>query len=118
MTIKILCVVGARPNFIKIAPLMRSLSRRPLFEARLVHTGQHYDARLSDIFFRQLGIGREGISRAFDLALSPAKGGEKKPLPALWDGHAAERVVGVLAEQFAAGQCGADEAREKRRHIA
>jgi len=53
---KILCVVGARPNFIKIAPLLRSLSRPGYFETRLVHTGQHYDAQLSDIFFRQLGI--------------------------------------------------------------
>lgn len=53
---KILCVVGARPNFIKIAPLMRSLKRRSSFEAPLVHTGQHYDARLSDIFFTQLDI--------------------------------------------------------------
>ncbi len=53
---KILCVVGARPNFIKIAPLMRSFSRVPSLETRLVHTGQHYDAQLSDVFFRQLGI--------------------------------------------------------------
>ncbi len=56
MNIKVLCVVGARPNFIKIAPLMRSFARWPRFDARLVHTGQHYDARLSDIFFRQLEI--------------------------------------------------------------
>jgi len=53
---KLLCVVGARPNFIKIAPLMRSFKRHSPFETRLIHTGQHYDAQLSDIFFRQLGI--------------------------------------------------------------
>jgi UDP-N-acetylglucosamine 2-epimerase (non-hydrolysing) len=53
---RILCVVGARPNFIKIAALLRSFSRQPLLETRLVHTGQHYDARLSDVFFNQLGI--------------------------------------------------------------
>lgn len=53
---KILCVVGARPNFIKIAPLMRSFARLSPLETRLVHTGQHYDAKLSDIFFRQLAI--------------------------------------------------------------
>lgn len=53
---KILCVVGARPNFIKMAALMRSFSRSPQVEARLVHTGQHYDPQLSDVFFRQLGI--------------------------------------------------------------
>ncbi|MBK5256582.1 MAG: UDP-N-acetylglucosamine 2-epimerase (non-hydrolyzing) [Vicinamibacteria bacterium] len=61
---KIICVVGARPNFIKIAPLMRSFSRLTSFETLLVHTGQHYDARLSDIFFAQLGI------RAPDVELS------------------------------------------------
>lgn len=53
---KILCVVGARPNFVKIAALLRAFARRASFETRLVHTGQHYDARLSDVFFRQLGI--------------------------------------------------------------
>jgi UDP-N-acetylglucosamine 2-epimerase (non-hydrolysing) len=53
---KVLCVVGARPNFVKIAPIMRSLAKRPGFEPRLVHTGQHYDAQLSDVFFQQLGI--------------------------------------------------------------
>jgi UDP-N-acetylglucosamine 2-epimerase (non-hydrolysing) len=53
---KVLCVVGARPNFVKIAPIMRSLAKRPGFEPRLVHTGQHYDAQLSDVFFEQLGI--------------------------------------------------------------
>jgi len=67
MRIKVLCVVGARPNFIKIAPLMRSLARRSLFEARLVHTGQHYDARLSDIFFRQLAIQKPDV----DLGVGP-----------------------------------------------
>lgn len=53
---KILCVVGARPNFIKIAPLLGALSPSKGFETRLVHTGQHYDAQLSDVFFRQLRI--------------------------------------------------------------
>jgi len=53
---KVLCVVGARPNFIKMAALMRSFSRLPVLETRLVHTGQHYDAKLSHIFFQQLGI--------------------------------------------------------------
>jgi UDP-N-acetylglucosamine 2-epimerase (non-hydrolysing) len=53
---KIVCVAGARPNFIKIAALMRGFARSKLFETRLVHTGQHYDPQLSDVFFRQLGI--------------------------------------------------------------
>jgi UDP-N-acetylglucosamine 2-epimerase (non-hydrolysing) len=54
--VKILNVVGARPNLMKIAPLMEAQARSPKIEALLVHTGQHYDANMSDLFFRQLGI--------------------------------------------------------------
>jgi UDP-N-acetylglucosamine 2-epimerase (non-hydrolysing) len=54
---KILLVVGARPNFMKVAPVMRALQARPeRFEQRLVHTGQHYDAGMSQVFFDELGI--------------------------------------------------------------
>ena len=53
---KILSVVGARPNFVKIAPLMREMAERPSITRILVHTGQHYDARMSDGFFEALGI--------------------------------------------------------------
>ncbi len=61
MATKILCVAGARPNFIKIAPLMRVLGKNPEFAARLVHTGQHYDAKLSKIFFEDLKIPKPDI---------------------------------------------------------
>jgi UDP-N-acetylglucosamine 2-epimerase (non-hydrolysing) len=54
--IRVINVVGARPNFMKIAPLMRAFAGRPRIEPLLVHTGQHYDERMSDLFFRQLGI--------------------------------------------------------------
>ncbi|HVH72067.1 MAG TPA: UDP-N-acetylglucosamine 2-epimerase (non-hydrolyzing) [Candidatus Dormibacteraeota bacterium] len=54
--VKILNVVGARPNLPKIAPLMHEMQRHEEIEAILVHTGQHYDENLSDIFFRQMGI--------------------------------------------------------------
>lgn len=55
--LKILNIVGARPNFPKIAPLIREMQRHSEKIAPvLVHTGQHYDDSLSDIFFRQLGI--------------------------------------------------------------
>ena len=47
-------VVGARPNFMKVAPLHRAFEAHPRFVSRIVHTGQHYDERMSDIFFRQL----------------------------------------------------------------
>lgn len=54
--IKIINIVGARPNLPKIAPLIREMQRHPEIEPLLVHTGQHYDENLSNIFFRQMGI--------------------------------------------------------------
>ncbi|QSA98939.1 non-hydrolyzing UDP-N-acetylglucosamine 2-epimerase [Methylococcus sp. EFPC2] len=55
--IKILLVAGARPNFMKIAPIIRALQKRSdVFEYRLVHTGQHYDKEMSDVFFEELEI--------------------------------------------------------------
>jgi UDP-N-acetylglucosamine 2-epimerase (non-hydrolysing) len=64
MRVKILCVAGARPNFMKIAPLMRAFAKNPRFEAKLVHTGQHYDAALSKVFFEDLAIPRPDIELA------------------------------------------------------
>ena len=52
----ILTVVGARPNFMKAAPIHRALSRLAEFRSVLVHTGQHYDPWMSEVFFRDLGI--------------------------------------------------------------
>jgi UDP-N-acetylglucosamine 2-epimerase (non-hydrolysing) len=55
--LKVLHVVGARPNFMKVAPVMRAMAARGgRFEQRLVHTGQHYDAAMSQVFFDELGI--------------------------------------------------------------
>ena len=54
--LKILNVVGARPNLPQIAPLLREMRQYPEITAILVHTGQHYDENLSDIFFRQMGV--------------------------------------------------------------
>jgi UDP-N-acetylglucosamine 2-epimerase (non-hydrolysing) len=53
---KIINICGARPNFMKIAPLMRAYAAYPDLEPLLVHTGQHYDENMSDLFFRQLQI--------------------------------------------------------------
>jgi UDP-N-acetylglucosamine 2-epimerase len=61
MAAKILCVAGARPNFMKIAPLLAAFREAKTFEARLVHTGQHYDAKLSKIFFEELAIPRPHV---------------------------------------------------------
>jgi UDP-N-acetylglucosamine 2-epimerase (non-hydrolysing) len=54
---KIVHVVGARPNYMKTAPLMRQMAHHPgAFEQVLVHTGQHYDYRMSEVFFEHLGM--------------------------------------------------------------
>ena len=54
---KILNVVGARPNFMKIAPLHRAFQAHPkITSSKILHTGQHYDAKMSDIFFNQLEL--------------------------------------------------------------
>ena len=59
-------IAGARPNFMKIAPIINSIA--PLqkmgvnIEYRLVHTGQHYDEKLSSIFFKQLGIPKPDVN--------------------------------------------------------
>ncbi|OZA14304.1 MAG: UDP-N-acetylglucosamine 2-epimerase (non-hydrolyzing) [Hydrogenophilales bacterium 17-62-8] len=54
---QVLCVAGARPNFMKIAPVMAALAETGI-AAQLLHTGQHYDAAMSDGFFADLGIPR------------------------------------------------------------
>ena len=53
---KILHVVGARPNFMKVAPVHAALAQHAKISQILVHTGQHYDAFMSDVFFQQLEI--------------------------------------------------------------
>ncbi len=53
---KIIHVVGARPNFMKVAPVMAACAENKRFEQCLVHTGQHYDEKMSDIFFQELGL--------------------------------------------------------------
>lgn len=54
---KILNIVGARPNFMKIAPLHRAFQAHPkITSSKILHTGQHYDAKMSDIFFNQLEL--------------------------------------------------------------
>ena len=58
---KILNVVGARPNFMKIAPIVDEMKRAPELSGMLVHTGQHYDEGMSEVFFRELGIPRPDV---------------------------------------------------------
>ena len=59
---KVLLVVGARPNFMKAAPLLRAFEAQGNFETLLVHTGQHYDENMSNLFFDELGIPRPDIN--------------------------------------------------------
>jgi UDP-N-acetylglucosamine 2-epimerase (non-hydrolysing) len=71
----ILHVVGARPNFMKAAPVVTALLKRAGINQTLVHTGQHYDRNMSYVFVEQLGIpapdvnlgGRLRLARAADL---------------------------------------------------
>jgi UDP-N-acetylglucosamine 2-epimerase (non-hydrolysing) len=61
MKIKIANVVGARPNFMKIAPLVDEMKKREEIEPILVHTGQHYDEVMSKLFFDDLGLPKPDI---------------------------------------------------------
>ncbi len=58
---KLLAIVGARPNFMKIAPMARAFAKSPI-DFQIVHTGQHYDKAMSQDFFDQLGIPEPAIN--------------------------------------------------------
>lgn len=59
---KILSVVGARPNFMKMAPVHKELQRyKSKLNHRIVHTGQHYDKAMSDVFFKELELPKPHI---------------------------------------------------------
>jgi len=58
----VMCIVGARPNFVKVAPVLRALHESGQFRPVLVHTGQHYDASMSEVFFRDLDIRDEPVN--------------------------------------------------------
>ena len=59
--LRIVHVVGARPNFMKIAPVLEACGRRPRLQSTLVHTGQHYDEKMSRLFFEELSIPRPDV---------------------------------------------------------
>src|SRR5262245_52967394 len=60
---RIMSVVGARPNFMKIAPILRQIEQTGgALQSILVHTGQHYDDKLSQVFFDELGIAKPDVN--------------------------------------------------------
>jgi UDP-N-acetylglucosamine 2-epimerase (non-hydrolysing) len=59
---KVICVCGARPNFMKIAPVVRAFEQTGRIRPVIVHTGQHYDENMSRLFFDQLGIPKPDIN--------------------------------------------------------
>jgi UDP-N-acetylglucosamine 2-epimerase (non-hydrolysing) len=59
---KITHVVGARPNFMKAAPVITALAKRTKVRQMLVHTGQHFDVNMSDVFFEQLGMQQPDVN--------------------------------------------------------
>ena len=61
---KVFHIVGARPNFMKVAPVLNALKAHRHVQQVLVHTGQHYDPNMSDVFFRQLGIPAPDVNLA------------------------------------------------------
>jgi len=58
---KVLTVIGARPQFVKAAALSREFAKHDSVEEVLVHTGQHFDANMSDIFFTEMEIPNQNI---------------------------------------------------------
>src|SRR5664279_1144099 len=59
---KLIHVVGARPNFMKAAPVLQALGAFPDVQQLLVHTGQHYDVSMSDVFSSELGMPRPDVN--------------------------------------------------------
>lgn len=84
----VLSVVGARPNFVKMAPVSRALAQAGGFRHTIVHTGQHYEARMSDLFFEDLEIPEPD----FHLGVGSGPHGAQT-------GRILERVESILLEQ-------------------
>lgn len=76
--LKVVSVVGARPQFIKAAPVCRALRER--HDEVLVHSGQHYDYQMSDVFFEQLGIPRPDYNLAVGSGSHARQTGEMMPM--------------------------------------
>jgi UDP-N-acetylglucosamine 2-epimerase (non-hydrolysing) len=90
---RLLHVVGARPNFMKVAPILRAPSPRPL-EHILVHTGQHYDAAMSDAIFRDLGLPAPDVNLGIGSGSHALQtGGMMAALEPVFDRYAPDWIV-------------------------
>src|SRR5262249_38723186 len=100
-------IVGARPNYMKVAPVYAELERRGNVDQRLVHTGQHYDTLMKDVFFAELPLPKphfqldtqriEDTLAGLEFVLA-----ELRPEPAVVAGD----VTSTLAGAVAASKCG------------
>ena len=100
-------VVGARPNYMKVAPVYAALERNGNVEQRLVHTGQHYDALLKDVFFAELPLPRPHVqldARTTETAFGELEQAFRHLSPALV--VVAGDVNSTLAGAVAARRCG------------
>ena len=86
--VKVMCVVGARPNFMKAAPVIDALERRKWATVTLVHTGQHYSREMSELFFDALGLPTPQV----DLQVGSGPHGEQT-------GHIMIRLEPLLQQQ-------------------
>jgi UDP-N-acetylglucosamine 2-epimerase (non-hydrolysing) len=105
----IVYVVGARPNFVKMAPVVREMrTRTPQLEHVIVHTGQHYDAEMSAVFFEELGLprpdhllgigsGTHGVQTARALERLEAVLEERRPLAVVVPGDVNSTLAGAIA---------------------
>src|SRR4051794_20425657 len=101
-------VVGARPNYMKVAPVYAALERRDSVEQRLVHTGQHYDRNVNEVFFEELplpvphsqlkvGSGSHGAQTARALTLLERVFVDWEPDLVLVPGDVNSTLAGALA---------------------
>lgn len=88
---RVFLVAGARPNFMKIAPIYQASLNHNQIDCRVVHTGQHYDHEMSQAFLDDLD--ENGILNAYWSSLEKVK---QAKVPPLWDGMAAERIWRII----------------------